>query len=78
MPLAKLVCPKCRAVLKPAKPVPEGKTVKCPKCEETFTAGGKAAEENAKGAAKKSSPAKPDPDEEENEAATYAVLKDED
>ena len=40
MPLAKLTCPECKAVLKPAKPVPEGKTVKCPKCEANFTAGG--------------------------------------
>jgi hypothetical protein len=40
MPLAKLTCPECKAVLKPAKPVQEGKTVKCPKCEASFTAGG--------------------------------------
>src|SRR5262249_9153012 len=36
MLLAKLTCPRCRAVLKPAKPVESGKTIKCPKCEELF------------------------------------------
>ena len=74
MPLAKLTCPKCKAILKPAKPVPEGKTVKCPKCEEMFKAGGKAAEEKAEAPVKKKAAAEPDEDE---EVGTYAVLKDE-
>ncbi len=79
MPLAKLVCPKCRATLKPAKPVPEGKTVKCPKCEEMFKAGGSAEDEKAAPPAKKAAAAaKSAPAEEEAEAETYAVLKDED
>jgi hypothetical protein len=36
MPVAKLTCPKCKAVLKPAKPLPPGKPVKCPKCSKVF------------------------------------------
>lgn len=78
MPLAKLTCPKCHAVLKPAKPVPEGKTVKCPKCEETFKAGANSGEEITAKPAKKAAATKSEEDEEQEEAATYSVLKDED
>jgi hypothetical protein len=77
MPLAKLTCPKCHATLKPAKPVPEGKTVKCPKCEETFRAGGKSSEDIPEKPAKKAAAAQSEEAEEE-EAATYALLKDDD
>src|SRR5262249_49845094 len=35
----------CEAVLKPAKPVPEGKKVKCPKCGANFTAVGDAGDD---------------------------------
>src|SRR4051794_19726362 len=43
---SKLVCPDCKAVLKPARPLPAGRPVKCPKCGSTFTTpGGKADEE---------------------------------
>lgn len=38
MPHATLTCPHCKATLRPAKPVMEGKTVKCPKCSEFFKA----------------------------------------
>jgi hypothetical protein len=38
MAVAKLTCPKCKAVLRPAKPVEEGKKVKCPKCATVFAA----------------------------------------
>jgi hypothetical protein len=80
MPLDKLTCPKCRATLKPARPVPEGKTVKCPKCEELFKAGEEAGAA-PKADAKPAKPAKPEapakkPDEEE-EGGTYGVIKDE-
>jgi hypothetical protein len=78
MPLAKLTCPKCHATLKPAKPVPEGKTVKCPKCEEMFKAGEKSSEDASEKPAKKAAAAKSEEPEEPEEAATYAVLKDED
>lgn len=36
MPVAKLTCPECEAVLRPAKPLPAGKNVKCPKCGVNF------------------------------------------
>jgi phage FluMu protein Com len=36
--VAKLTCPECGKVLRPAKPVTVGKKVKCPRCENVFTA----------------------------------------
>jgi predicted Zn finger-like uncharacterized protein len=38
MALTKITCPECQTVLRPAKPVPAGKTVKCPECGNRFTA----------------------------------------
>jgi hypothetical protein len=38
MLVSKLSCPKCKTVLRPAKPLPAGKMVKCPKCANDFTA----------------------------------------
>jgi hypothetical protein len=35
-----LTCPECHATLRPAKPLPAGKTVKCPKCGAGFVVGG--------------------------------------
>jgi hypothetical protein len=77
MPLAKFSCPKCRAVLRPARPVAEGKTVKCPKCEETFKVGEDPAEAKTavKSAGKK--PAAAAEPAEDEEAGTYAVVRDE-
>jgi hypothetical protein len=43
MSVDKLTCPECKKVLRPAKPLPEGKAVKCPHCGARFTAGGAAA-----------------------------------
>jgi predicted Zn finger-like uncharacterized protein len=84
MPLVKLTCPHCRATLKPAKPVPEGKTVKCPKCNETFKAGEDgAAPEAAAEPAKAEAPATSAPgakaydEAEEESGGTYAVAEDE-
>jgi hypothetical protein len=37
MPVAKFSCPECKAVLRPAKPLPSGKKVNCPKCKAVFT-----------------------------------------
>ena len=37
MPVFKVVCPRCRAVLKTSKPLAVGKSVKCPQCGEPFT-----------------------------------------
>jgi len=34
--VTKITCPECEAVLKPAKPVLAGKTIKCPKCGAGF------------------------------------------
>ncbi len=48
MPVTKLTCPKCEAVLKPAKPIPEGKTIKCPKCGASITVGAEEAAISAK------------------------------
>jgi hypothetical protein len=39
MTISRLTCPECAAVLKPARPVPGGARVKCPKCGASFTAG---------------------------------------
>jgi hypothetical protein len=36
----RLVCPECNASLKPAREVPDGVRVKCPKCSAAFTAPG--------------------------------------
>jgi hypothetical protein len=38
MLVTKISCPKCKTVLRPAKPLPVGKKVKCPKCSTDFTA----------------------------------------
>ncbi len=40
MAVSKLTCPECSTVLRPAKPVPAGKKVKCQRCETVFSAGG--------------------------------------
>jgi hypothetical protein len=40
MPSSKIICPDCKAVLKPPKPVPDGKRVVCPRCKNAFTTPG--------------------------------------
>ncbi|HEY7327816.1 MAG TPA: hypothetical protein VH592_09265 [Gemmataceae bacterium] len=45
MATARLTCPDCKSALKPAKPVPDGKKIKCPKCGNVFTSPGLVAEE---------------------------------
>lgn len=40
MASARLTCPDCNSVLRPSKPVPDGKKIKCPKCGNLFTAPG--------------------------------------
>lgn len=37
---SRIICPDCESVLRPAKPVPDGKRVKCPRCGGVFTAPG--------------------------------------
>ncbi len=36
----RITCPECKSVLRPAKPVPDGKKVRCPKCGNQFTTPG--------------------------------------
>ncbi|HTU89513.1 MAG TPA: hypothetical protein VMF69_05395, partial [Gemmataceae bacterium] len=36
MATARITCPDCKSVLRPAEPVPDGKKVKCPKCGNKF------------------------------------------
>jgi predicted Zn finger-like uncharacterized protein len=36
----RITCPECKSVLRPAKPVPDGKEVKCPKCGNKFVTPG--------------------------------------
>jgi hypothetical protein len=94
MTVARLTCPDCKAVLKPARPVPVGKKVKCPRCGTTFAA----AEDEASDAAeaptmhvpKKTAPgkkpeaAKPTaskpakPSDDDDGPATYSVTLDPD
>src|SRR5262252_6562983 len=38
MAVSKIICPECKKVLKPTKPLPEGKKVTCPKCGANFAA----------------------------------------
>jgi hypothetical protein len=40
MATTRITCPDCKSVLKPARPVPDGKKVKCPKCGNLFTTPG--------------------------------------
>src|SRR6185312_9670681 len=56
MATARITCPDCKSVLRPAKPVPDGKKVKCPKCGNLFVTPGIVEDEEeparAKGPAK--------------------------
>src|SRR6185312_8727638 len=72
MAASRITCPDCKSVLKPAKPVPDGKKVKCPECGNLFTTPGlreeeerprasKAAGGKAKAGIKKAGEPKPKP-----------------
>jgi hypothetical protein len=88
MPVFKIACPACDAVLKSSNPMPPGKKVKCPKCGEGFTvpADGddpeKAEKEAARAkpaakeapAAKKAAPAPPPPKANDDEDGTYKFI----
>jgi hypothetical protein len=94
MAVSRIRCPECDTVLKPAKPLPVGKKVKCPKCGANFTvveeapAAGAApqkAEARPKPAParKKPAPARPAPkrrdlDDDDEEGGTYGVVRDPD
>jgi DNA-directed RNA polymerase subunit M/transcription elongation factor TFIIS len=45
MATSRITCPDCKSVLKPGKPIPDGKKVKCPKCSKIFTTPGLVEEE---------------------------------
>jgi predicted Zn finger-like uncharacterized protein len=74
MASARLTCPDCKSVLRPAKPVPDGKKVKCPKCGNFFTTPGlrdgdaprkkQAIQKKGKETGKKPAPAKTHEDDE--------------
>src|SRR5713101_3454298 len=88
MSVSKLTCPDCHTVLRPTKPLPVGKKVKCPKCGAGFTAVEPPPEPVAKKpkkAAPKPAPAKKKPaapkpalkpydDDDEDAGGTYAVV----
>jgi predicted Zn finger-like uncharacterized protein len=89
MATSRITCPDCKSVLKPAKPVPDGKKVKCPKCGNMFTTPGLVEEEERprkkaatvnkpKAAVKKAPPApapkKPADEDEEESGGIYGYV----
>jgi len=78
MPVSKFTCPECETVLRPAKPLPSGKRVTCPKCKAQFTV--RDPDEEAKPAKSAKKPAAPaaknDPFADDG-PDTYAVIKEE-
>jgi hypothetical protein len=93
MAVFKVTCPECKSVLKTSKPVPMGKTVKCPECGARFSAPEDAAEvpltkpkaaitaapKPKKAADKKASPKKPAiaKPDDSEEGGTYGYVKEE-
>jgi hypothetical protein len=85
---AKVTCPECQSVLKPTKPLPVGKRVRCPKCGASFIVepgpggerpAGRAKPGRGKAAApagKKKPPRQPFDDDEEGGDPTYGVVGD--
>jgi predicted Zn finger-like uncharacterized protein len=86
MAVSTITCPKCATVLRPAKPLPEGKKVKCPKCGTVFAAAepaaGPAAKKPEPTGAKKNppkGPALPRPgkdEDEEDSGGIYSFVND--
>lgn len=87
MAVAKVECPECGAVLKPAKPLSPGNKIRCPKCANTFTVPGAgdgikpAPARNKVAAGKAPAPKKPAPpapkkpaDDDDDGGGTYAVV----
>jgi predicted Zn finger-like uncharacterized protein len=93
MASARLTCPDCKSVLRPAKPVPDGKKVKCPKCGNLFTTPGlrddderprrnPASKKKQNAAIKKAvpsapAPKRPDDDDEDEGGGIYGYVSDE-
>jgi hypothetical protein len=76
--MPKYQCPECKAVLQRENPVPEGKKIKCPKCDEIFKPKPmREAQEDpdkAKKKAKVAQKSKP-ADEDEEEGGSYGVVQ---
>jgi predicted Zn finger-like uncharacterized protein len=91
MAVSKITCPECKTVLKPSKPVPAGKAVKCPECGTRFNVGADAPpvplkkpkeavaadRKPKKTAEKKASPKKPAiaKPDDSEEGGTYGYMK---
>ena len=74
--MPKYQCPECETTLKRENPVPEGKKIKCPKCEVVFLPEPvREAKAQTQPAAKKAKAAKPAPDEDE-EGGSYGMASD--
>ena len=89
MAISRITCPDCKSVLKPARPVPDGKKVKCPKCGNLFTTPGlvedederprKKAPRKEKAGIKKAAGPKPPPpkrhdDDDEDSGGIYSYI----
>jgi hypothetical protein len=79
MSVSKFTCPECETVLRPAKPLPSGKRVTCPKCKANFAVhdAEEEAVKSAKPAKKSASPAAPaknDPFDDDG-PETYGIIK---
>lgn len=74
----KYQCPECETVMKRALKVPEGKKIRCPKCEVIFPAipldGNKSDDADKKASKALSKKAVPAVDEDEEEGGTYTVV----
>src|SRR5207244_1244833 len=75
MPLATLTCPACKVNLKPNKPVPPGKKVKCPKCATIFVTGN-GAPAPASGIQATAPPQPPPPPQQEEQDQGWEIVDD--
>src|SRR5437660_11130287 len=76
MPATTLTCPGCKTVLKSKSPVPDGKKLKCPKCNTYFVSPG-ASLMPANAIQEKSRSQAPPPPKQEVEDEGWEVVEDE-
>ncbi|HEV3444602.1 MAG TPA: hypothetical protein VG099_08170 [Gemmataceae bacterium] len=76
MPLTTLSCPGCKINLRPNKPVPPGKKVKCPKCATIFVTGN-GTPDPASGIQTKPRPQAPPPPRQEEEDQGWEIVDEE-
>jgi hypothetical protein len=76
MPLTTLSCPGCKINLRPNKPVPPGKKVKCPKCATIFVTGN-GTPDPASGIQTKPRPQAPPPLKQEEEDQGWEIVDEE-